>query len=85
MNNIKQLEKILTDELIPELDENLIELANITQSWKATTEDKEEFEDMKEMKKYFADVLEDIQNNKLQDEDAIEILEVLEDMRLDKE
>ena len=85
MNNIEKLEKILKEELIPELDSNLTELANITQSWKATTDDKEEFEDMKEMKKYFADVLEDIQNNKLQDEDAIEILEVLEDMRLDKE
>lgn len=85
MSNIENLENILKNELIPELDENLVELANLTQSWKCTQEDKEEFEDMKEMKKYFDDVLFDIQNNKLTQNDASDILEVLEDMRLDKE
>lgn len=85
MSNIENLKSILKDELIPELDENLIELANLTQSWKCTQEDKDEFEDMKEMKKYFDDVLADIQNNNLSQDDASDILEVLEDMRLDKE
>jgi len=82
MSNIEKLEKVLKEEFIPELDESLVELANITQSWKATTEDKEEFEDLKEMKKYFDNVLEDIENKKLTEEDALEIIEVLDDMRL---
>ena len=82
MSNIEKLEKVLKEEFIPELDESLVELANITQSWKATTEDKEEFEDLKEMKKYFDNVLEDIESKKLTEEDALEIIEVLDDMRL---
>lgn len=85
MNNIVLLEKILKEELKPELDANLVELANITQSWKCTQEDKDEFEDMKEMNKYFDDVLSDIENKNLNEEDAIDILTVLEDMRLDQE
>lgn len=85
MSNVEKLEKILKEEFIPELDASLVELANITQSWKATQDDKDEFEDMKEMKKYFDDVIEDIINKKLDDNDASEILEVIEEMRLDKE
>lgn len=82
MNNIEKLEKILNDELIPELEDSLLELININQSWKCTQEDKDELEDAKEMKKYFDDVYEDIKNSKLNEEDALDILEVLEEMRL---
>lgn len=84
MSKIETLEKILKEEFLPELEESLLELANITQSWKATSDDKEEFEDLKEMKKYFDNVMEDINNKNLTQEDASEILEVLNEMRLEK-
>lgn len=84
MSKIEQLEKTLKEEMLPELEEHLAELAKYTQSWKATTEDKEEFEDLKEMKEYFSNVLEDINNYKLTEDAASEILEVLEEMQLDK-
>ncbi len=84
MSNIEKLEKILKEEFIPELDESLLELANITQSWKATSDDKEEFEELKEMKKFFDKLVEDLDNNDIEEDEAIEIIEALDEMRLDK-
>ncbi|MFK2821388.1 hypothetical protein [Arcobacter sp. YIC-80] len=84
MSNVEKLEKILKEEFIPELDESLLELANITQSWKATSDDKEEFEDLKEMKKFFDNVVEDLEKNDINEEEALEIIQALDEMRLEK-
>lgn len=82
MSHIAQLKNTLEKEFLPELDESLVEMANHVQSWKSTEEDKEEFEDLKEMKEYFSNVLNDIEKENLNEEDAKEILNVLEEMRL---
>lgn len=84
MSNVEKLEKILKEEFIPELDESLLELANITQSWKATSDDKEEFEDLKEMKKFFDNVVEDLEKNDINEKEALEIIQALDEMRLEK-
>lgn len=83
MTNIEKLEKLLKEEFIPELDEVLLELANITQSWKATSDDKEEFEDLKEMKKFFDKVIEDLNENAINEDDAKELISAVEEMKLD--
>jgi hypothetical protein len=84
MSNIKKLEKILKEELIPELDENLEEMMDIIDSGDCSKDDKDELKYLEEMKAYFDEVELDISNNNLTEEDALDILEVLEDMRLDK-
>lgn len=85
MSNIEKLAKILKEELIPELDENLEEIIDIIDSGDASKNDKDELKYLEEMKAYFDEVELDIANNNLTEEDALDILEVLEDMRLDKE
>jgi hypothetical protein len=85
MSNIKKLEKILKEELIPELDENLEEMMDIIDSGNCSKDDKDELKYLEEMKAYFDEVELDISNNNITEEDALDILEVLEDMRLDKE
>ena len=85
MSNIKKLEKILKEEVIPELDENLEEMMDIVDSGNCSKDDKDELKYLEEMKAYFDEVELDISNNSLTEEDALDILEVLEDMRLDKE
>ena len=85
MSNIKKLEKILKEELIPELDENLEEIMDIVDSGNCSKDDKDELKYLEEMKAYFDEVELDIANNNLTEEDALDILEVLEEMRLDKE
>ncbi len=82
MSNIEKLKKLLTEEFIPELEEALAELANINQSWKATTEDKEEFEELKEMKNFFDNILIDLNANDLTQDEAQEIIQAVEEMRL---
>ena len=85
MSNIKKLAKILKEELIPELDENLEEIMNIIDSGDYSKDDKDELKYLEEIKAYFDEVELDITNNNLSEEDALDILEVLEEMRLDKE
>lgn len=83
MTNTEKLEKLLKEEFIPELDEALLELANITQSWKATSEDKEEFEDLKQMKKFFDKVIKDLNENAINEDEAKELISAIEEMKLD--
>ena len=85
MSNIKKLEKILKEELIPELEENLEEMMDIVDRGKCSNDDKDELKYLEEMKAYFDEVELDISNNNITEEDALDILEVLEEMRLDKE
>lgn len=85
MSNIKKLEKILKEELIPELEENLEEMMDIVDRGKCSKDDKDELKYLEEMKAYFDEVELDISNNNITEEDALDILEILEDMRLDKD
>ena len=84
MNKIQELEKLLKEDVLPEVEENIDELLDIVEGKKSTKEDKDELKYMEDIKLYFDEVILDIENNNLKDEDAIEILEVLEEMRLDK-
>ena len=84
MNKIQELEKLLKEDVLHELEENIDELLDIVEGKKSTKEDKDELKYMEDIKLYFDEVILDIENNNLKDEDAIEILEVLEEMRLDK-
>lgn len=85
MTNVEKLVKILKEELIPELNENLEEMMDIIDSGDCSKDDKDELKYLEEMKAYFDEVELDIENNNLTEEDALDILEVLEEMRLDKE
>ena len=53
MSNIKKLAKILKEELIPELDENLEEIMNIIDSGDYSKDDKDELKYLEEIKAYF--------------------------------
>ena len=85
MSNIKKLENVLKEELIPELDESLEEMMDFVDSGDCSKDDRDELKYLEEMKAYFDEVELDIANNNITEEDALDILEVLEDMRLDKE
>ena len=84
MSKIQELEKLLKEDVLTEIEENIDELLDIVEGKKSTKEDKDELKYMEDIKLYFDEVILDIENNNLKEEDAIEILEVLEEMRLDK-
>ena len=72
MSNIEKLAKILKEELIPELDENLEEIMDIIDSGNGSKDDKDELKYLEEMKAYFDEVELDIANNNITEEDALD-------------
>lgn len=80
MNKITELEKLLNEEFIIELDDSINEILNIIDSEKNTKDAQKELDELEEIKVYFDDVLLDIKNDKLSENDAIDILNILEEM-----
>lgn len=80
MNKIKKLEELLNAQFIVELDESIEEMMNIIDSKKNAKEEEKELEELEELKVYFEDVLLDIKSNKLNENDAVEILAILDEM-----
>ena len=88
MSYIKQLEELLKSDVLLEVTENLKDLQEElkTSKKKSDIKDiKEEIKYMEQVKLYFDEVIIDIENNKLSEDQAIDILEGLEDMRVDNQ
>lgn len=84
MDHIKELKKLLEEDVLLEVAENIQELEN-EMSKKKNKALKEEMNYMKEVKKYFDEVLTDIENNSITQDQALDILEGLEDMRAENQ
>jgi len=80
MDKIKELEDLLRNDVLVEVNGTINELSN-----KKGKDAKEELAYMNDVKKYFDEVLIDIENNILTQEDAIDILEGLEDMKVENQ
>lgn len=84
MDNIKQLEELIKTDIALEVNENIEELETLL-SKKKSKDLKEELHYMKEIKKYFDEVIADIDNGSITQEQALDILEGLEDMRAENQ
>lgn len=84
MDKIKQLEELLKTDVLIEINENIQELEKAATNKKNKTA-KDELKYMKDVKKYFDEVVEDIEKNNLSLADAADILEGLEDMRAENQ
>lgn len=84
MDYIKELEKLLKTDVLVEVNANVKELEEITKK-KNNKSSKEELEYMKQVQLYFTEVLEDIEKNLLTQEQALDILEGLEDMKIENQ
>lgn len=84
MDYIKELEKLLKTDVLVEVNANVKELEEITKK-KNNKSTKEELEYMKQVQLYFTEVLEDIEKNILTQEQALDILEGLEDMKIENQ
>ncbi|RYA23782.1 hypothetical protein CRU96_05960 [Malaciobacter halophilus] len=78
---IKELKDLLEDDALLELDETIIEVSKNIKN----DEDKEELQYLKDLKKYFEETLRAITKDELTQEQAVEILAVLEEMQLHEE
>lgn len=84
MDYIKELENLLKTDVLIEVNENIKEIEEEYKSKKKKAV-KEELEYMLQVKKYFDEVLFDIENGSMTQDQALDILEGLEDMRADNQ
>ncbi len=84
MDYIKQLNDLLKNDVLVEVNENIKELEKEF-SKKKSKGIKEELNYMKQVKLYFDEVLLDMENKILTQEQALDILEGLEDMKIENQ
>ncbi|NQY93224.1 MAG: hypothetical protein HRT43_03580 [Campylobacteraceae bacterium] len=83
MSNIKKLEKLLKDDVLLEVSENITELQDEL-SKKENKGIQDDLKYMQDIKAYFDEALLNIENGSLSEEIATEMLEDLEGMKFDE-
>ena len=83
MSKIKELEKILRTDVLIEVNNEITAIKKLMTKQKNNSELQDELVYMEDVKKYYDEVLLHIEKNILKEEEAIQILEDLEDMRAD--
>jgi len=84
MDYIKELTRLIQTDILPEVNDSLKEIETQL-SKKKNKSLNEELEYMKQIKLYFDEVLIDIDKNLLTQEQALDILEGLEDMKVENQ
>ena len=83
MSKIKELEKILKTDVLVEVNNEITAIKKLMTKQKNNSELQDELVYMEDVKKYYDEVIIHIEKNLLKEEEAIQILEDLEDMRAD--
>ncbi|MGD9624675.1 MAG: hypothetical protein AB7U51_08450 [Arcobacter sp.] len=81
MNKIEELEKLLKTDVLVEVNEEIQALDKLISKNKDNEDYKIELDYMLDVKKFYDEVLLHIERNQLSLEDAVNILQDLEDMR----
>ena len=85
MNSIEQLEKLLKTEVLIQVNEEIKTIEKFISKQKDSEDLKTHLEYMLDVKKYYDEVLIHIEKNILSEEDAVKILQDLEDMSDDED
>ncbi|MEA1919335.1 MAG: hypothetical protein U9N52_05795 [Campylobacterota bacterium] len=82
----EQLEKMLTQEIAPDLEDYIDDLfEKIADSKTATQEDKDELQQAQELREDFKEMYNDLQEGDMDEEECQEIIDELIEMRQDDE
>lgn len=81
MTNIQKLEELLTEEILPEIEEHIDEIFELIASKKATDKDKEELNEVKELQSGFKEMIQEIQSGEIEEDEALEIINDIISMR----
>lgn len=85
MNQIEELKNILETDLLVELKDSIIQIEKVVKKQQHNKDAKIELQNMQDLQKDFNAVLEDIENDDVSIEEATEILEELENMKMDNQ
>lgn len=76
MSYAKQLEELITNSVIPDIDERLDEIfEEISDNKEASDDAREEIEDLREFKADLQDVLNDIKNGDIEEDECKELID----------
>ena len=77
-----ELAELLKEEVIPEIEDYMDELfERIANEKHASSEDKEEYEELREMRDSFREMLVDVESGEMDDEECEELIEEIDAMR----
>lgn len=85
MTKVEELEKLLKEDIMIELEESIEDLVSKVKKNKNNKDLKEELKYLRDVQKYFDDVLVDIDKKILTNEDAAEIMDALLDMKTENQ
>jgi hypothetical protein len=85
MNKIEELEKLLRTEVLIQVDEEIATIKKFLSKQKDSQDLKIELDYMLDVKKYYNQVISHIEKKILSEEDAVKILQDLEDMTDDED
>ena len=85
MNSIEQLEKLLKTEVLVQVNEEIKTIEKLIKKQKNNEDLKIELNYMLDVKKYYDEVITHIEGKILKEEDAVKILQDLEDMTDDED
>lgn len=85
MNSIEQLEKLLKIEVLVQVNEEIKTIEKLIKKQKNNEDLKIELNYMLDVKKYYDEVITHIEGKILKEEDAVKILQDLEDMTDDED
>lgn len=81
MSSVLKLVKMIQKEVLPDIEEHMDEMCEIVADKNATEEDKDELRATQELKKEFEELLEDLQEGELNEEEILECIAEIEEMR----
>ena len=85
MKNTEKLQNLLENEIIPDLEVAIDELfAKIDKAKNASSEDKNDLEEMRDMRTECFAMVEEIKRDEMEEEEATELLEELVDMKTEE-
>ncbi len=81
MTHAQQLYKLLEEEVIADVEDHIDYLYDLIAKKKATPEDQDDLREAQGILKEFKETLNDINNGEMSDEECLELIEELEQMR----
>lgn len=85
MSHTEHLKELLTDDVIPDIEDYMDELFVLIADKKATSDDKEALEELREMRKEFQLIIEEIDRGEIEEEEALGLIEEIEEMLEEEE
>ncbi|MDY0365487.1 MAG: hypothetical protein RBQ81_06495 [Arcobacteraceae bacterium] len=81
MTNAQKLKNLIENEVLPEIEESIDYLFELINNKQATSEDKEELKVTQDLLKAFNEILVELENNEIDEEECLQIIEEIEEMR----